>query len=125
MREIQFRAWDGKTMWKIFDNLRFNYAEDDTVSYDITMFGVSSSTAYQAKNVILMQYTGLKDKNGKEIFEGDYIKSDHRWITDKGILVEWVNGGFDIFCDSDYGVDPEYCEVIGNIYENPELAVPL
>jgi uncharacterized phage protein (TIGR01671 family) len=74
-------------------------------------------------NVVLMQYTGLKDKSGKEIYEGDIIdikkgQGEHH----KNVVVEYEAGAFKM-----NGVTPLYLvkplkgEVIGNIYENPEL----
>ena len=86
----------------------------------------------------LMQYTGLKDKNGKEIYEGDIVKvklykgEEEEYFLGK---VEYFGSNFIVDSDnnSDYyvydldgfGIDFKYnledCEVIGNIYENPEL----
>lgn len=59
------------------------------------------------------QYTGLKDKNGKRIFEGDMIS---RWN-----VVEFCNGEFCINGDTPLGVIAGNCEVIGNIYDNKEF----
>jgi len=69
---------------------------------------------------ILMQYTGLKDKNGVEIYEGDVIK--HNDIN-KPFLVESLEKFFtDMGAEQfDYSYSSEMLEVIGNIYENPEL----
>jgi hypothetical protein len=106
MREIKFRAWNSeeKTMLKPFD--------------------LSSNPKYWCDNLKdypLMQYTGLKDKNGVEIYEGDIIKTD----TDNIVSVEYSNyygaylfGGFPTNQDEIYKLE---IEVIGNIYENPEL----
>lgn len=84
------------------------------------------------ENIILMQSTGLKDKNGKEIFEGDvvqfedcYTESDFLYIN-KGI-VEWSQGSFTVTnrdsVEMEDLLDGEILDVIiiGNIHENPEL----
>ena len=82
----------------------------------------------EAKNNILMQCTGLKDKNGKLIYEGDIVKT--KYTTPSGVDMEkickvnfdrcayWINNGYSAFY-----LDNENCiyEIIGNIYENPEL----
>lgn len=64
------------------------------------------------------QFTGLTDKNGKKIFEGDIIEWDElEWGDKHRELVEWDYNLFAIRKD-DWG---EWCEVIGNIHDNPEL----
>lgn len=68
---------------------------------------------------VLMEGIGLKDKNGKEIYGGDIVANE---LNPQGFVIEWSNlGGFTFFCDSEYGSLPENWEVIGNIYENPNL----
>ena len=90
-------------------------------------------------NFIFLQFTGLKDKNGKEIYEGDIIKYIRRWqdsFGEKGeeeiALIEVETYGLRLYLRQDKiwkaglknilhidGVTK--CEVVGNIYENPEL----
>ena len=99
-------------------------------------------SVYIDKNSILMQSTGLKDKNGKLIYEGDLLKpfeeEDERvevvWDEEKarfGLMIQWTdpcywNGLYEeTKTGRDYYELDDYCvedfEVIGNIYENPEL----
>jgi len=121
MKEIKFRVWE-KEQKRMFAVYEFN---EDHVAED---------SIHPRKVCILMQYTGLKDKNGKEIYEGDIVRLGNYPFTKDIEKVEWDNSlcGFSPFAkllcplyeDDDVGeVRPEasFCEVIGNIYENPEL----
>jgi uncharacterized phage protein (TIGR01671 family) len=121
MREIKFRAWEPerKRMSEAF-NLKDLDGEDGGEIYtgDMSLIQINHNPT-----VILMQYTGLKDKHGKEIYEGDIVKIlkplTHGWCP---VLVE-VQYSAPEFC-VDYGHSNglhSACEVIGNIYENPEL----
>lgn len=114
MKEIKFRAWDGLTK-KIT-----NYQICD----DMVLFFDKHKGCWlknQKDRFVLIQYTGLKDKNGKEIYEGDIVV----WIDSDGNKrqnkVFFERGAFRI-CNSYFEIS-EYgeLEVIGNIYENPEL----
>ena len=115
MREIKFRAWDGNQMLDPED--------------------ISQAPEYRKWlgkfDYELMQYTGLKDKNGKEIYEGDIIDILLRFSDCESYeiaLVEFIDGAFwfdaKIFgyedCNWHHYNDSDR-EVIGNIYENPEL----
>lgn len=131
MREIKFRAWDRNdgmcnpfTLGNLQDHEEFTFGEEgDYLGYN--EYGL------EKEHRVVMQYTGLKDKNGKEIYEGDIVASSPRFseipyhgLHDSAVVV----GMNDIDGSDDMGVDcigyPYYwreMEVIGNIYENPEL----
>lgn len=112
-REIKFRAWDKlRNEMQFFDDLY--WFEENFVSY------VPDS------RYILMQFTGMRDKNGAEIYEGDILKVIG-WRGSNGrVEVKWgrVDASDDAGsnmvgfpCFDEYG-EPE---IIGNIFENPEL----
>lgn len=113
MREIKFRAWDGKHM--------FRPGQFHTPSFD----GTVSAEGYE-----MMQYVGLKDRNGKEIYEGDIVNvslpTGKPWRI--GAVV-WHGFGFAIDTDTKNvsGAMPlpasHRIEVIGNIHEHPELLI--
>ena len=132
MREIKFRAWatNGKEM---LYNVTFDELEVYT-SKDEKMVCTSDFTPGQAEvqvigdrvegsllqYTILMEYTGLKDKNGKEIYEGDLLKWDEKeWGCPFTEEVKWefelLGSRKNDWC--------QFCEVIGNIYENEENTV--
>lgn len=86
--------------------------------------------SFNIKDIDLMQSTGLKDKNGVEIFEGDIVLEngmeqvislgEQRYEENFGDVVYYI--GFNIFTKWGYSsIDPKEHVVIGNIYENPEL----
>ena len=113
MRNIKFRAWNGEKM---------------TTSFEITSQGVVASHFGKKEyhpDYLLMQYTGLKDKNGKEIYEGDIVKltAIGGYLQDGSFEVENIISFHENFSHDDryYQMDKEKIEIIGNIYENPEL----
>ena len=101
---------------------------------------VHGSKDINTLNFILMQYTGLKDKNGKEIYEGDIVKGFYGfghgewWMTASvfydfvGFRLKVIDGderqvNYADFIEKD-GTIFEQKEIIGNIYENPDLLTP-
>lgn len=127
-REIKFRAWDGKQMHlpEHSDDSDFYISCDGVVRY-IKEVGVEGHTVELPRNeYTLMQYTGLKDISGVDIYEGDVCESG----TGDYWLVKFVNGCF-YFVDRDgrnrntydYLQDSSYWKhrVIGNIHEHPDL----
>lgn len=115
MREIKFRAWDRKTQTMIYDWVVIKPISPTTP--DLTASTKHSSPPWYIGSV--MQYTGLKDKNSKEIYEGDIVQPggwDVKWV------VGFMDGSFTIATSpmGEFHTEDEV-EVIGNIYENPEL----
>jgi len=123
MREIKFRAWDKDNNCMI-DNW-----------YEITEEKFTKKRFFgkqvQTLATKVMQYTGLKDKNGKEIYEGDIIKCSDGileiiWVTDSrdfcGLTFKMIkNNDRNVVYDIRMYRSDEDWEVIGNIYEKKNL----
>ena len=121
MREIKFRAWIKKESRMTEVGVLSQNGKSITVD-DSDMDGTYNRHVGGNK-FELMQFTGLKDKNGKEIYEGDIV--NHIYHHQKAVI-EWINCGLmmkysDGLKDSMFAIDMEHIEIIGNIYENPEL----
>ena len=112
MREIKFRAW---------------HKNNKSMIMNVT------TNLLNRVYLIFMQYTGLKDKNSKEIYEGDIVDATYcidgclYYSEDEYGIVAWNDKkcGFFIKFKDEIDVTPisyyKYLKVIGNIYENPEL----
>ncbi len=143
MREIKFRAWHLKEKKMVHSSEWFFDCEYNYLCFPFDSF-------VDGNNYELMQFTGLKDKNGKEIYEGDIVK--YHWNNVNG---QWIGGDWIVrfgegdTCDLEFGDtfigfylellnntptnsfrDGEHrtiaginesLEVLGNIYENPEF----
>lgn len=138
MREIKFRLWckDLEEMTEIekmgFENNQLWYIGCIDHDKEETYFPENDDH-------VLMQYTGLKDKNGKEIFEGDIVLLKNEFATWKGTVI-FDEGAFKLSINHSYGNSKNHFSktdefndmgariqlnniyvVVGNIYENPEL----
>ena len=141
MREIKFRVYLDKM-----------YYQNEYVEYDTNLAGIdflNKTVTFAAytdgeevdilqkysfdennilyeKNLKIMQYTGLKDKNNKEIYEGDILldgnnKKTYKVIFENGSFRAEFEGDFEEYSFDLIDVVAQGCEVVGNIYENPEL----
>jgi len=125
MRTIKFRAQDFTKTWNYGyvamgneSAVLFPKMKDGSVMIDIQIYVLPETVG---------QYTGLKDKNGTEIYEGDIIsfvdglkQVNGEWIDNKHIQsVEYSEAAFKGVCGLSKCLDA--VEVIGNIYDNPEL----
>lgn len=134
MRPIEFRAWL-KDEKKMIEVKAVDFDENGDV-FSVNYPEGKSYCGYDRDNIELMQYTGLKDKNGTKIFEGDVVKDEKQRL----FVIEYRFGGFNLipltfFSDEfsdEFSWNPmgdmqcasfiaDCCEAIDNIYENPEL----
>ena len=115
-RTIEFRVW----------NIKKKFFDDD-------IFPMSNGQLYESARAenyvvnnddyVIQQFTGLTDKNGKKIFEGDIVKF-YNFPKQTPLEIVFLYGCFtykDTFFDFEGCLFPEKCEVISSIFENPEL----
>jgi uncharacterized phage protein (TIGR01671 family) len=121
-RIIKFKAWDSHRNEMFYPSQIHPIFQSDS-------WGMPRYTGDDPSDTILMQFTGITDKNGKEIYEGDIIKydvQDFHPTTEPDTWTEYTeevvfrNGGFEVDAYPVY-MAAETGEVIGNIYENPRL----
>jgi uncharacterized phage protein (TIGR01671 family) len=121
MREIKFRGQrEDNNEWVL--GHYFEVLEGIRICHCIVE---NRDTKFYIKFNSIGQFTGLKDKNGKEIYEGDIIHhSDSILRENEIVVVGYLDGAFTLFNKEGINllhVKYPCCEVIGNIYENPEL----
>ena len=161
-REIKFRAWD-RANKKMYYDRTFSHVDPDTldevefevrhISLNDSLFNITkaswgvdnSEPVFISHDYVLMQYTGLKDKNGTDVYEGDILRvpamSEYEEKTYNSFEVFWHDNdstptdcglvlgrltphGNSAGGHSGYKLKPEHVgkmEVIGNVYENSDL----
>ncbi|MDT2864662.1 YopX family protein [Vagococcus carniphilus] len=120
MGEIKFRAWDkDREMFLEPSNLIVSNGDIFESFRDL-------EDGTPERNSVLIQYTGLKDKNGIEIYEGDIYRYKY-WFNKNNFEYRYFAVCFETIdipyegVFHGYNLDTSYIEVAGNIYENPEL----
>ncbi len=129
MREIKFRGKSKEKNSFVYGNFVFMKVNKTHGNFCIIPQDGENKTTDDIENSIedvfpetIGQYTGLKDRNGTRIFEGDII----RYPDNKNMEVRYRYGGFIVFQDAGkpiplFVIAPEKIEVIGNIHDNPKL----
>ena len=133
MREIKFRAWS-----QYGEGMLYQQIENHDGSEMKDTAGLFELLRETGTGDTFMQYTGLKDKNGREIYEGDIVYGGVPHVAEipkksMTVVVEWehkkhwsgMSDGHNVhhigFHIEEYYIKLKDCEVIGNIHENPEL----
>jgi len=121
MREIKFRAWDKVNKQMCYDLSTLSFSHE---GYELTAGYYPEKGDYY--ELELLQFTGLKDKHGKHIYEGDIVRGLSK-VGEVKFLETWsqwwviTNQDDSSFSLVKIPNHPEIYEVIGNIYENPNL----
>lgn len=106
MRELKFRCWDTRNnRWCDIDSWLPPFP---------AMFNLNDIFSFAENHgICIQQYTGFKDRDGKEIYEGD--------ILNREFTVEFLNGRFRfIYLGTDFAIDPSVIQITGNIFDETE-----
>ncbi|MEK4343233.1 YopX family protein [Brevibacillus sp. FSL L8-0710] len=131
-REVKYRAFVHSVKW-VVDVVAIDFSIKEV---ELDMSGTGDTAYYRFDEVDLLQFTGLRDKNGKEIYEKDIVWVEHALVSNVPsyqAVIEWDKYRFALTKPNEinYQVGPfPYnnldpfglnLEVLGNIYKNPEL----
>lgn len=140
-REMKFRIWHNPSEKFVkemqFKDPRFGWVNEGYLGIDADgdlsyndhgngMYKISWEYPESLEDYIIQQYTGLKDMNGVEVYEGDILRCPKSWMYDEmNGVIEWYKNKY-CFINKEYDIrwvyaDYESLEVIGNIFENKEL----
>lgn len=117
---LKYRAWD-KHGQKMFANDELIIWNGNVYANDSKKLTCNNLKGWSIDDEYLMQSTGLKDKNGKEIFEGDVVKCNGILGTIESFKAMWICSFVKYNNYQKVGFFAQEIEVVGNIYENPEL----
>ena len=129
-RELRFRAWFNRT-----NDMVYNVKVSDSCAVRLrpgqSSFAIQYDPTYEEADQV-MQYTGLRGKGDVEVWEGDIIEYNAPiMMIPKITIVVWRNGMFYLKTPDNRGYHQihqyliDECNVLGNIFENPELNTPL
>ena len=132
MREIKFRAWDKNDKMISIDpqmidfyNKKIGYMQYQTEYMPDTSYSIPVGFE-EFEYSELMEWTGLYDKNGEDIYEGDILFESfgeryYKVVFENGSFRAEFKGDFEEYSLELIDVVAQGCEIVGNIYENPEL----